>query len=59
MRKVNIFARGAKKLKNEVFKPYTLYKYSKIRAEGAEKIDILGFWAPDPNFPPPLLEDLF
>ena len=59
MRKVNIFARGAKKLKNDVFKAYTLYKYSKIRAEGAEKFGILGFLAPDPNFFPPLLEEIF
>ena len=59
MRKVNIFARGAKKLKNEVLKPYILYKYPKIRAEGAEDFRILGFWAPDPNFFPPLLEEMF
>ena len=58
MRKVNIFARGAKKLKNDVFKAYTRYKYSKIRAEGAEKIGILGFWAPEPNFFPPLLKGI-
>ena len=56
MRKVNIFARGAKKLKHEVFKPYTLYKYSKIRAEGAENFGILG---PGPQLSPPLLEEIF
>ena len=58
MRKVNIFARGAKKLKNEVFKAYILYKYPKIRAEGAENFGILGFWAPEPNFFPPLLKGI-